>query len=289
MTMIDGRASDRARLAHHRYGKARVRVLRLHRTNGWAEPRELTIQTMFEGDFEPAFVNKDNSTTVSTDTIKNLVNVVVHENTDVASEILCAAIATRALSTYPQVSKAFVESFETKWMRLAVDGTPHPHSFVLDGNGRPFVKLEATRESGAMTSGIDQFTFMKTTQSGWCNYVKDSLTTIKETDDRICATSLNASWRWSKVSPAYAPTNALILSTMLDVFARTYSTSVQDSLYRMAEAALEKVPEIATIHLAAPNKHYIPINLTPFGLDNHNDLFLPTDEPHGQIECLVSR
>jgi hypothetical protein len=33
----------------------------------------------------------------------------------------------------------------------------------------------------AVTSGVDGFTFMKSTQSGWENYVKDAYTTIPPT------------------------------------------------------------------------------------------------------------
>ena len=77
--------------------------------------------------------------------------------------------------------------------------------------------------------------------------------------------------------------------TMLEVFATTYSESVQDSLYRMGMAALAAVPELADITLACPNKHYLLINLQPFGLNNENVVFLPTDDPHGQIECTVAR
>jgi urate oxidase len=76
---------------------------------------------------------------------------------------------------------------------------------------------------------------------------------------------------------------------MLDVFAGTYSNSVQDSLYRMGEAALAAVPEISEISLDCPNKHYILMNLKSFGIENQNQVFLPTDEPHGQIECTVAR
>ena len=72
-------------------------------------------------------------------------------------------------------------------------------------------------------------------------------------------------------------------------FAGTYSNSVQDSLYRMGEAALAAVPEISEISLACPNKHYILMSLKPFGIENRNQVFLPTDEPHGQIECTVAR
>jgi urate oxidase len=130
---------------------------------------------------------------------------------------------------------------------------------------------------------------MKSTQSGWENYVKDPYTTIPPTGDRMCATSMVASWKWSGKPPSYPAANARILDTLLEVFATTYSTSVQDSLYRMGEAALAAVPEISEISMACPNMHFILMNLSAFGLDNHNEVFLPTDEPHGQIECTVGR
>ena len=95
-----------------------------------------------------------------------------------------------------------------------------------------------------MTSGIAGFTFLKSTESGWDKYVKDSYTTMKETRDRICATSMDARWHGAAFRPTIAAANALILRTMLEVFATTYSESVQDSLYRMGMAALAAVPEI---------------------------------------------
>jgi urate oxidase len=130
---------------------------------------------------------------------------------------------------------------------------------------------------------------MKSTQSGWAGYVKDRYTTIPETDDRICATAMDARWEWSRVPADFSKANDIVLATMIDVFATTYSASVQDSLYRMGEAALAAVPELSRVRLACPNKHYLLVNLAPFGLDNANQVFLPTDEPHGQIECTVGR
>ena len=87
----------------------------------------------------------------------------------------------------------------------------------------------------------------------------------------------------------FAAANAHVLDTMLRVFATTYSHSFQDSLYRMGMAALDAVPELDTISLACPNKHYLQVNLAPFGIDNQNHVFVATDEPHGQIECTVGR
>src|SRR5947209_1234562 len=276
-------------LVRNIYGKGRVRVMRVMRDTKRHELRELTVKAMLEGAFAAAFTLADNSRVVSTDTIKNVVNVVAHENIGAATEPLCQAAARRFLDHYAQVDRVIVTAHETKWVRLSVGGTQHPHGFVLDGNGKPFAEVTATRECLSTRSGIDGFTFLKSTGSGWENYFIDEYTTLAPTDDRICATSMNAAWAWSAQPKDYAAANKTLLEAMLDVFAGTHSNSVQDSLYRMGEAALSAVPEISEISLACPNKHYIPINLKPFGIENQNQVFLPTDEPHGQIECTVAR
>src|SRR5882757_6280388 len=263
--------------------------MRIHRDGDRQEVSQLNIKAMIEGDFARAFTDGDNSTSVSTDTIKNVVNVVARENTSLSTEEFCQLLAKKYLDLYPQVTTVSVTAQETKWNRLSFGGKPHPHSFVLDNNGKPSVELTATREGSTLISGIDGFTFMKSTQSGWAGYVKDPYTTIPETHDRMCATSMVASWKWSAKPVSYPATNAKILATLLEVFGTTYSASVQDSLYRMGEAALAAVPEISEISMACPNMHFILMNLTAFGLDNPNAVFLPTDEPHGQIECTVGR
>ena len=277
-------------LIKNRYGKGRVRVMRIHRDGDRHEVSQLNIKAMVEGDFARTFTHADNSSTVSTDTIKNVVNVVARENTALSPEEFCQVLAKKFLDTYPQVASVAITSHETKWERLSFGGKPHPHGFVLDGNGEPTVEVTASRGGvSTLVSGIDGFAFMKSTQSGWANYVKDRYTTIPETADRICATSMVASWKWEGQPASYSATNARILATLLEVFSTTYSRSVQDSLYRMGEAALAAVPEISEISMACPNMHFIPMNLSAFGLDNNNDVFLPTDEPHGQIECTVGR
>ena len=198
-------------------------------------------------------------------------------------------MAARLLGDYPQVESARVRALETKWARLVVDGAEHPHSFLLDGNGKATAIVEATRSHAAVSSGVEGFTFLKTTESGWSGFYKDPLTTIGETHDRLCSTSLIATWDWVRAPADYPTANARILDTMMNVFATTYSHSVQDSLYRMGMAALDAVPEVATITMAAPNKHYLPLDLSAFRRPFAGTLFLPTDEPHGQIECRVGR
>jgi urate oxidase len=276
-------------LVSNTYGKARVRVLRVKKDGGRHEVRELNVQAMITGDFAASYVAADKSRMICTDTVKNVVNVVARENLGLDTEAFCAAVADKFLVSYPQVDTATVTAHETKWDRLSFDGAPHDHAFTLDSNGTPFARVFATREKLEITSGISGFTFMKTTGSAWDRFHTDPYTTLKETRDRICATAMEASWRWSAAPADYKAANATILATLIEVFATTFSDSVQDSLYRMGTAALAKVPEVIDISLACPNKHYLLINLEPFGLDNENVVFLPTDEPHGQIECTVGR
>ena len=276
-------------LIMNKYGKGQVRVMRIHRDGDRHEVSQLNVKAMIEGDFAGAYTEADNSTSVSTDTIKNVVNVVARENTGLCSEEFCQVLAKKYLDSYPQVSSVTVTAQETKWSRLNIGGEAHPHSFVLDSNGKPTVEVTATRGSSTLISGIDGFTFMKSTQSGWENYAQDPYTTIPPTADRMCATSMVALWKWLAKPASYPAANAKILSTLLEVFATTYSPSVQNSLYRMGEAVLAAVPEISEISMACPNIHFLLMNLAPFGLDNNNEVFLPTDEPHGQIECTVGR
>ncbi len=276
-------------LIKNTYGKGRVRVMRVKRGSDRHEVRELLFKAVVEGDFARAYTHADNSTSLCTDTVKNLVNIVASEFLDASTEKLCGHIADRFFKKYPQVEKTNITAHETKWVRYVVDGAPHPYGFILDPNGKPTVELSATRASSTMRSGIDGFTFLKSTESGWANFFDDDYTTLAPTDDRIASTSMNVAWTWSGKPADYVAANMKVLKTALDVFMTTYSKSVQDSLYRMGEAALKAVPEIADISMACPNKHYIPMNLKAFGIEFANQIFLPTDEPHGQIECTVAR
>jgi urate oxidase len=38
-----------------------------------------------------------------------------------------------------------------------------------------------------------------------------------------------------------------------------------------------------------PNQHHLLVNLDPFGMHNANEVFVPTDEPHGLIRATVKR
>ena len=38
-----------------------------------------------------------------------------------------------------------------------------------------------------------------------------------------------------------------------------------------------------------PNIHCLPVDLTRFGEENKNEIFMPIDDPHGYIQCALVR
>ena len=274
-----------------RYGKANVRLLRVHRGETRHEVREVRVTVTLDGDFARAYTAADNRAVVPTDTIRNLVNVLALEHLEAANEPFALAVAQRFLDRYQQVSEARVEVEESAWSRLRIDGQPQQHSFVRAEGGTSFAQVTVTRSSREVRAGIRDCTIMKTTESGFVDYLQDEYTTLAPTTDRILATRLCATWRFADAAlPADCTAVAdAIRAALLRVFATTYSYSVQDTLYRMGEAALAAAPAIIEITLEMPNLHYLPLDLSAFGRNAAGHLFLPTDEPSGQIEATLRR
>ena len=275
-----------------RYGKANVRVLRVQRAEERHEVREARVTVTLDGDFARAYTAADNSSVVPTDTMKNLVHVLALEHLDAANEPFALALAQCFLDRYEQVAEVQVEIDETVWSRMRIDGRAHEHSFVRSESGTPFARVTATRSAREICAGVRDLAIMKTTGSGFVDYVQDEYTTLPPTTDRILATRLSATWRFAvdhPRAPDYGAVAEAIRSTLLRVFAATYSYSVQDSLFRMGEAALAAASDISEITLAMPNVHYLAIDLSGFGRDAQGRLFLPTDEPNGQIEATLRR
>ena len=275
-----------------RYGKANVRVLRVQRAEERHEVREARVKVTLDGDFARAYTAADNSSVVPTDTMKNLVHVLALEHLDAANEPFALALAQCFLDRYEQVAEVQVEIDETVWSRMRIDERAHEHSFVRSESGTPFARVTATRSAREICAGVRDLAIMKTTGSGFVDYVQDAYTTLPPTTDRILATRLSATWRFAVDHPRAADYGAVaeaIRSTLLRVFAATYSYSVQDSLFRMGEAALAAASDISEITLAMPNVHYLAIDLSGFGRDAQGRLFLPTDEPNGQIEATLRR
>jgi len=277
------------KLISHHYGKARVRVLNVFRHGERHDLKEVEVSVMLEGDFESSYARGDNSLVIPTDTMKNTVYALAKDKLGDEIERFGMALGEHFLTKYSQVSKATLRLTEHRWERMSVDGQPHAHSFTEASRATPFAEVRCERGGSTVESGVEDLLILKSTGSGFTGYVKDEFTTLPETKDRILATNMCVNWRFEKTPVSYAQANKIALDAMLKIFATRYSPSVQTTLYEMAEAALKAVPEIDRVRLTMPNKHCLLVNLAPFDLDNANEVFVPTDEPHGQIEATVSR
>jgi urate oxidase len=274
-----------------RYGKERVRVLRVVRpASGVQSVYEVEASVSLEGDFADTYLTGDNSKVVATDTMKNTVHVLAQKHLGEVIEEFALALADHFLATYPEITRATIGLTQRPWERYTgAGGAPHPHTFIGHSNGLPTTKVVATRELVTIESGVREVLVLKSTASGFVGYPRSPYTTLPETDDRILATNMKATWTFTKRGVDYTKANRVIFAVLLETFAKEFSPSVQNTLYLMAQAALHAAPEITSIELAMPNKHYLGIDFKPFGLENPNEIFLPTDEPHGQIEARVSR
>jgi len=263
--------------------------MKIHRQDGRHDVTEVSIDVGLEGDFERSYTAGDNSMVVATDSMKNTINVLAKQHLEAEIEKFAATLADHFLAKYSHVSKVRVRVTEKLWDRWTGEKGPAAHTFTATGQVKPFVELEKSRTDSVMIGGVEDWLIMKTTESGFTDFVTDEFRTLPDTTDRVLASQIKASWKFSGAPENYVATREQILNVMLEVFSANYSPSVQTTLFQMAEAALQAVPEISEVTLAMPNKHYLLINLQPFSMENKNEVFVPTDEPHGQIEATVAR
>ena len=279
-----------ARLGENRYGKARVRLSRITRTPDRHDFNEWTVCVLLHGDFEISFTEADNSRILPTDTMKNAVYSIARGSDAATIEEFAMELGDYLLSNNTQVTKASVEIDEKCWERLAISGEPEATTFKMAGPELQTVNAERERSGGwVITSGVDGLTILKTTKSAFTGYIKDRLTTLKPATDRIFGTRATIKWDYVSAVQKFSEVRARITNTLLTEFAAHDSMSVQHTLFDMGKAALAAAPEIARIHLSMPNLHHLPADLSSFGQDNPNHIFVPIDEPHGYIEATIER
>lgn len=278
-------------LGSNRYGKARIRLVKVTRPAGGADaPHELvdlTIDVLLEGAFEAVYVDGDNAACVATDTMKNTVYAFARRHAIDTVERFALRLADHFV-VQPAVTRAVVSAVEHRWDRLAAGGHPHPHAFVQPG-GEQWTAAVTRDASGArVRSGLANLVVLKTTDSAFAGFPRDPYTTLPETTDRIFATAITASWQY-RAADADFEARERIRAALVEAFAGHASKSVQHTLYAMGEAALAACADITEVSLSMPNRHHLLVDLQPFGLDNPNQVFVATDQPYGLIEATVRR
>jgi urate oxidase len=277
------------KLAENNYGKSRIRLLRVVRQDGRHDIRELTLAISFEGDFETAHTRGDNSKILPTDTMKNTVYVLARQYPVEAIEEFCQHLIEHFLTYNPQVSRVSIEAAENIWNRMVIGGKPHAFAFQRGGDEKRTARLSGTRDGTTIHPGIADLIVLKTSKSAFDKFLRDPYTTLKEDRNRILSTSLRADWLYEAGEIEFSQLWHGIRQAILETFAEHDSESLQHTLYAMGEAVLKSFERVREIRLSLPNKHFNLADLSPFGMDNPAQVFLPTDEPHGLIEATLRR
>jgi urate oxidase len=279
-------------LGHNQYGKAETRVVRIYRDGDPHEIADYNVSVALAGDFAGIHLTGDNGNCLTTDATKNTVNAFAKEHGDAARqpESFGLALARHFVDDVEPVQRARIKLEMYPWKRLESGGAPHPHAFMRSGD---FVRTATvTYEEGRawVVSGVRDLVLLKTTDSEFWGFLEDRYTTLAPTHDRVMATSVTAQW-WHDGADGvdWAGSHRRAMSTMSEVFAGHHSLALQQTMYAMGEAMIEEQPSIAEVRFSLPNKHHFVVDLSPFGLENPNEVFHADDRPYGYIEGTVRR
>jgi len=271
------------------YGKSRVRLVQLTRRNDRHELCDLTIAIRFQGDYDESYTAGDNSAVLPTDTMKNTVYALAAAERVRDAESFGLRLARHFLDRNPRLERVRVDITEHAWGRIASGDRECGSAFVRKGPETRTSTIEADRRQTTVEAGVADLVILKSAYSAFAGFPRDEYTTLPETQDRIFATSLTARWRYRDLDVSFDTAWRAVHKTLLETFAEHHSASVQHTLHAMGQAVIDGVEDVASIHLVMPNKHHLPIDLARLGLENRNEIFVPTDEPHGLIEGTVSR
>ena len=279
-------------LGENRYGKSRIRLVTVRRDGDRHLLRDLTVDISLEGDFEAAHVSGDNAHLVATDTMKNTVYAFAKDRLTGSPEAFGLELA-RHFAAGSQVSRATISLREHAWSRIEVDGAPAPDAFVRSGAGTRTATVSVAGDRAVVEAGIEDLTVLKTTRSAFSGFERDRYTTLADTDDRIMATKITATWGYGEAALAgdfdFDAAHGALTERLLSTLAEHESPSVQASIWIMGTAMLDAEPAIDWVRMVLPNLHHWRVDLAPFGLDNPNEIFVSTTEPHGLIDATVRR
>ena len=282
-------SSAKASLTSTSYGKSRIRLVQVLRHGDRHELRDLTVAVAFEGEYDTSYTEGDNADVLPTDTMKNTVYALAARDGTGEPEAFGILLGRHFLARNPRLSRVLVDLTDHGWGHIADGAREHGQAFVRRGPEARTAHVVTDRQGVAVTSGIADLIIMKTSHSAFAGFPRDEFTTLPETHDRLLATALTARWTYADSDVEFGPLFRVIRSALLDAFARHDSLSVQHTLYAMGQVALDTVDAVSSVTLEMPNRHHLPVDLTRFGLENRNEIFVATEEPYGLIKATLTR
>jgi len=276
-------------LAETAYGKSSIRLVKVSRRGDRHDLKDLTIAIRFEGEYDQSYTEGDNRGVLPTDTMKNTVYALAAQTAADEPDAFGLALARHFLDRNPRLARVRVDVTEHPWGRITVGNHEHGQAFIRQGSESRTATIHGDRATVTAGAGISDLVVLKSSHSAFAGFMRDEYTTLADTEDRLLATSLTATWRYRDLGLEFGQTWRAVRQTLLETFAEHDSRSVQHTLHAMGQAVLASVEGVTAIRLVMPNKHHLPFDLARVGLQNRNEIFVPTDEPFGLIEATLVR
>lgn len=147
-------------------------------------------------------------------------------------------------------------------------------------------------------SGFKGLRVLKTTKSSFIDFIDDEYRTTPQLYDRLLSTIAEGAWQYSDFETVdFAKVWEKVIKIVQNTFSGdavtgTLSTSTQRTTYLCEKAVLDEVPQVASIEMTLPNKHYFHFDTKPFekiAPGENNEVFMPVDKPYGIVYAQLSR
>ena len=276
-------------IAETAYGKSSVRLVKVSRHGDRHDLKDLTVSIRFEGEYDQSYTDGDNREVLPTDTMKNTVYALAATNSVGEPEAFGRVLAEHFLERNPRLRRVRIDLTEQAWGRIAIGAREHGQAFVRQSAEARSASVQAQGDRITIGAGVKDLVILKSSRSGFAGFLRDAYTTLPDVADRILATALTATWHYRTSDLDFNLTWRAVRNTLLEAFGEHDSRSVQHTLHAMGRAVVDNVDAVTAIRLVMPNKHHLPVDLQRLGLQNRNEIFVPTDEPYGLIEATVTR
>ncbi|KAG6909535.1 hypothetical protein DXG01_016928 [Tephrocybe rancida] len=226
ITMPIELAADLVTTLHARYGKDKIRVLRVVRDGSWHHVVEYNVTALLEGDIDVS----------RTALVKNITYYLAKVSPHILiPEHFALHLGTHLVSRYAHINKAFITIEQLRWSRISVNNSQapdgaeqgHSHAFLRDGEDKRIVKVEIDASAGKdkllgrVSAGISDLlgesfpsplsmhrlsqhtlhpTVLKSTGSSFSSFLRDEYTTLAEVDDRIFSTAIDLHYDFAPVN-----------------------------------------------------------------------------------------
>ncbi|MEU8271864.1 factor-independent urate hydroxylase [Sphaerisporangium sp. NPDC049002] len=283
-------------LGPNRYGKAETRVVRVTRDGEVHHLKDCNVSISLSGAMEDVHRNGGNAAVLPTDSQKNTVYAFAKKHGIGQIEEFALLLARHFVGSQPTIHHARVAVEEYSWERRG------PHSFLRSAAETRTCVVHHDRDgTSTVVSGLRDLVLLNSTGSEFHGFIEDEYTTLPPATDRVLATAVTARWRHTAPPALPDPAGASELAnsydfgksydevrrSLLEAFADTHSLSLQQTLFSMGGRVLATREEVCEVRLELPNKHHFLVDLTPFGLDNDNEVYFAADRPYGLIEGAV--